>query len=264
MCNKFYRFLTNGFVIYLGFSVLSFVFATDAIAQNNASGIAVTIPVTDSDGVFDGAIVCSGVDGYTLCNQPFNPNIYGVVSLSPSVYLDNSTTGSYPVISSGKVYILVKGGEDVIKIGDYITSSDSPGIGQKATKSGYVIGNALEEYAETDNSKTKKILVSISIKPAILTQAAAQNLIEMIKQGIDSTFLSPLSALRYLIAGFIVVTTVLYGLTHFGKIANSGIQAIGRNPLAGRTISAGIVLNVILAVIVMVAGVVIGFVILRF
>lgn len=251
------------FVLYLVFSIWYLVFAKDTFAQSTSSGFAVSIPVTGAN-IFDGAIVCSSSTGHELCSQAYNPNMFGVVSLAPSVYFDSSANGSYPVVSGGKVYVTVKGGADTIKAGDYITSSDSPGIGQKALKSGYVIGNALEDYNETDNSKTKKILVSIGIKPAILTAAAAQNLIEIIKEGIDSTFLSPISALRYLLAGFIVIATVMYGLTHFGSIARSGIEAIGRNPLAGRTINFGIILNVILAVIVMVAGIVIGFVILRF
>lgn len=253
---KSFKFFIFIFVTFL-------LLAKDTFAQNNASGIAVSVPVK-GENIFDGAIICSAENGYGLCDKNYNPNMYGVVSLSPSIYFENISVGSYPVVSNGKVYISVKGGADTIKVGDYITSSDTPGVGQKAFKSGYVIGNALEEYSETDNSKIKKILVSISIKPAILTQAAAQNLIEIIKEGIDSTFLSPLSALRYVIAGFLLITTVLYGLTHFGRIAKSGIDAIGRNPLAGRTISAGIVLNVILAVVVMVAGIVIGFIILRF
>ncbi|HCR35422.1 hypothetical protein A2130_03135 [Candidatus Woesebacteria bacterium GWC2_33_12] len=248
-------------------SLLLIIFALitpkTTMAQNASSGFAISIPVK-SDNIFDGAIVCSTGSGYSLCDKSYNPNMYGVISLNPSIYFDSSTNGSYPVVANGKVYILVKGGVDTIKVGDYITTSDSPGIGQKAQKSGYVMGSALEEYNETDNSKTKKILVSIGIKPAILSQQAGTNLLQMIKEGIDGAFLSPLSALRYVVAGVVVMSTVVFGMLHFGKIAKSGVEALGRNPLAGKTIQFGILLNVVMTIGIMVSGLGIGFLILKF
>lgn len=239
------------------------IFNSVVHAQNNSSGFAVTIPVS-GNGVIDGAMVCSTDVGYSLCERSYNPNMYGVVTTSPSIYFDNSQAGSYPVVSNGKAYVLVQGGSDPIKVGDYITSSDALGIGQKAQKSGYVLGTALEDYLETDPQKTKKILVSISVKPAILTQQAGTNLIEMIKEGIDGAFLSPLSALRYVVSGVIVIATVLFGLMHFGKIAKSGVEALGRNPLAGRMIQFGILLNVLMTIVIMISGLAIGFLILKF
>lgn len=239
------------------------VFTKNTYAQNNSSGFAVTIPVSGTN-IFDGAIVCSTDKGYALCEKAYNPNMYGVVNLSPSIYFDNSSVGSYPVVSNGKAYILVKGGPDPIKIGDYITSSDSLGIGQKSQKSGFVMGSAMEEYTETDNSKTKKILVSIGIKPAVLSGQAGTNLIEMIKEGVDGAFLSPLSALRYVVSGVIVISTVLFAMLHFGKIAKSGVEALGRNPLAGRMIQFGILLNVLMTIVIMASGLAIGFLILKF
>lgn len=250
-------------ILFVIIFCLFLVWPKDIFAQNNSSGFAVSIPVKGND-IFDGAVICSTDVGYSLCDRAYNPNMYGVVSLTPSIYFDNSAVGSYPIVSSGKVYILVKGDADTIKIGDYITSSETLGIGQKAKKSGYIIGNALEAFNETDNSKTKKILVSISIKPAILSQQAGVNLMEMIKEGIDGAFLSPLSALRYVVSGLIVVLTVTISMMHFGKIAKSGVEALGRNPLAGKMIQFGILLNVVMTIVIMVVGLAIGFLILKF
>lgn len=232
-------------------------------AQDDSAAIAISIPVSGTD-IFDGSIVCATDKGYSLCERTYNPNMYGIVDLTTTIYFDGSKSGSYPIVSNGKAYVLVKGGSDPIKIGDFITSSDSLGIGQKAQKSGYVLGTALEEYNETDSSKTSKVLVSISIKPAILSQQAGTNLIQMIKEGIDGAFLSPLSALRYVVAGIVVVATVVFGLMHFGKVAKSGIEALGRNPLAGKTIQFGILLNVLMTIGIMVVGLAIGFLILKF
>lgn len=247
-------------VTVLLFNLLS---VQSVFAQNSASGFAITIPVSGT-GIVDGSMVCSTDTGYSLCERSYNPNMYGVVTTTPSIYFDNSAVGSYPVVSNGKAYVLVKGGSDPIKVGDYITSSDTLGVGQKAQKSGYVLGTALEDYLENDPTKQKKILVSISVKPAILTQQAGTNLIEMIKEGIDGAFLSPLSALRYVVAGIVVVATVVFGLMHFGKIAKSGVEALGRNPLAGKMIQFGILLNVLMTLVIMVSGLAIGFLILKF
>lgn len=246
--------------ICLGFRVLHFEFIQEVYAQNSSSNFAISIPVSSSS-IFDGAIVCSTESGYSLCDREYNPNMYGIITLNPSIYLDNSKEGNYPVTANGKAYVLVKGGSH-IKVGDYITSSDSLGIGKKSEKSGYVIGTALEEYTESDNSKTKKILVSISIKPAILTRQAGTNLLQMIKEGIDGAFLSPLSALRYIVASLIACVTFIYGFIHFGKIAKSGVESIGRNPLATKSIQMGVMMNMGITIMIMAGSIVVAYLIL--
>lgn len=242
---------------------LLFLFATNSFAQDNSSGFAISIPVTGN--IVDGSLVCSSEFGYSLCDVSYNPNMYGVITLDPSVYFEDTiSVGSYPVISNGKVYVLARGGVDVIKIGDYVTSSDTAGIAQKAQKSGYVIGTALEDFTETDPEITKRILVSVSVKPAVLSQQAGMNLIQLMKEGIDTAFLSPVSSLRYIMAAFISGLSVVAGLFYFGKIAKSGVEALGRNPLAGKTIQFGIVMNVLLTIGIMGAGLLIGYIILKY
>lgn len=248
------------------FVFLLLIFPGIVLAQDNSSAIAISIPVT-GDNLFDGAIVCSYETGYKLCENSYSPNMYGVVSLTPSVYLENdnaTSSGQIPVISNGKAYVLVSGGPDPIMKGDYITSSDVAGIGHKAQKSGYVLGTALEDFTETNPDVTKKVLISMSIKPAILSQAAGVNLIQLIREGVDSAFLSPLSALRYILAGVVAAGSVAAGLFYFSRIAKTGVEALGRNPLAKNTIQVGIILNVLLSIGIMAVGLGIGYIILRF
>lgn len=250
-------------ILLLSFFVLVFLFDSNSnlLAQDSSSGFAVSIPVI-GDGVKDTLIVCSTDSGYALCQNSYSPNMYGVITLNPSVYFDSSDTDLYPVVSNGKVYVKVKADKQ-IKVGDYITSSEVLGVGQKALKSGYVLGTALEEVAPQEGIDTKEILVSISVKPAILTQEAGMNLISLIKEGIDGAFLSPLSAFRYFLSGLIVIVTLVISLIHFGRVLKSGVDALGRNPLASRSIQLGLLLNVILIIASIAVGLTIAFLILK-
>jgi F0F1-type ATP synthase membrane subunit c/vacuolar-type H+-ATPase subunit K len=49
-------------------------------------------------------------------------------------------------------------------------------------------------------------------------------------------FSCPLSALRYVAASVIVVAAAIAAFVYFGKVARSGVDAIGRNPLASKAI----------------------------
>ena len=52
------------------------------------------------------------------------------------------------------------------------------------------------------------------------------------------------------------------GFIYFGRIAKAGVEAIGRNPLASRTITSGLVLHILLTIVIVGAGLGIGYLIL--
>jgi len=257
---RFIKFLLWAIVLPFCFFVFTGV---KVFALEISSGVAVTVPVIDEN-IADGNIICSSEGGYSLCRTAYSPKMYGVISLAPAVLLESSSSSinAKPVMTAGKAYVLVTTVTGPIKKGDFVTSSETAGVGQKALKSGYVLGTALEDYEESDPTKTGRILVSISIKPAILSTRAGTNLIQMIKEGVDAAFLSPLSALRYVVAAIVVVSSVILGLVFFGKVARSGVEAVGRNPLAGKTIQASVLFNVFLTILIMGAGLFIAYLVL--
>ena len=53
------------------------------------------------------------------------------------------------------------------------------------------------------------------------------------------------------------------GAVYFGKIAKSGIEAMGRNPLAGKTIQFGVFVNVAVSIVLALSGVVVALLILK-
>lgn len=243
--------------------VLCYLLLPKAVfAQDSASAIAIPIPISGE--VKDAFIVCSGVDGNKPCSKAYDPSTFGVIAQDSAISFELNTPieGYQPVISNGKAYVAVSSVKGTIKKGDFITSSTKPGVGMKATKSGYVLGSALQEYNETDPEKTGNILVSVSVRPAILSSGAGANLIEMIREGLDAAFMTPLAALRYVIASIIIGTSVIFSFAHFGKIAKSGVEAMGRNPLAGGRIQTSVVINVILTIIIMGGGLLVAYIVL--
>ncbi len=244
------------------FAAAFLLFASKGVLAQIVTGSGVATSTAITGEYKDGDVVCvDGSDIGSVCKKAYDSNMIGVIVENPGVsFIDDS--GGVPVVSSGNVYTNVSSINGSIRRGDFITSSTTPGVAQLAKKSGYVLGLALEDYTNTNANEVGKILVSVSVRPAILTTGAGDNLIELVKEGVSGAFESPLAALRYIVAGILVVASFLFGVLHFGKMAKSGVEALGRNPLAARTIQFGILLNVLIAIVIMALGLGIAYLVL--
>lgn len=241
---------------------LIFLFTARGVSAQDAAGSGVATSTVVSGEYKDGDLVCVDKDNVNItCKKEYDSNMIGVIVENPSVSF-TSDSGGIPVISLGNVYTNVTGANGVIRKGDFVTSSTIPGVAQLAKKSGYVLGVALEDYNVADAAEIGKILISVNIRPAVLTNGAGNNLIELIQEGMSGAFESPLVALRYIVAGILVVVSFVFGVLHFGKMAKSGVEAIGRNPLAAKTIQLGILLNVLIAIVIMAVGLGIAYLVL--
>ena len=245
------------------FLIFVFFLISDVVtAQETGSGMAVSIQYAQ-DTVVDGDVVCASSDGGKPCVNEYDPAMYGVFSESPAVFLEDSNlTNSKPVITSGKAFVRVSSVGGEIKKGDFITTSTKPGLGQKATKSGNILGIAMEEYVNSDTEATGKILVAVNVRPAIVAISARSNLIETLKQGLLAPTLTPLASMRYVLAILVAVSAFVLGFVYFGRVAKSGVEAIGRNPLAGRMIQMNVMINMTLTISVMVGGLLLAYFIL--
>ena len=235
--------------------MLALLLTIGLLAQTSSSGVAVSVDLP-TEGLIDGSIICSSDKGSVLCNAEYDPAVMGVYTENPAVLLENiSLIGGKPVISSGKVYVRFDG---AIKKGDYVTTSKNAGVGQKSTRNGYILGSALEDFA----GPSGKVLVALGMRPATLNSGKADNLWEALRQGLSSLYLTPLSALRYAMAMLITLIAFVLGFIYFGRVARSGVEAVGRNPLAGKTIEFTVVVNVILTALIMGSGLLIAYLIL--
>lgn len=227
--------------------LLRVCFVDGVIASGTSLGVASMVPLGDIEAV-DGAMVCNNEGKNELCQKDSDPNIAGVITFSPAAIFDtdSSRSGEVPLVTTGKAYVLVSTENGTIKIGDYITtSSKHKGIGTKAIKSGYVVGTALTSYENNDVNKYGRIMVSIGVKPALLSNSASNNLFDLMKQGLESAFMTPLSALRYVVAASLIVVSVLYAFYNFANVAKKGVEAIGRNPMASKAINLSVLMNIL-------------------
>jgi len=72
----------------------------------------------------------------------------GVISVDPAIILGEKGKENLRAVALvGRVPVKVTTKNGEIKVGDYLTSSDIPGVAMKATKPGRVIGIALESYS---------------------------------------------------------------------------------------------------------------------
>ena len=241
-----------------------FIVPSVARADEISSGVGIAIPISGKN-IVDGSIVSSGDSGYKLADSPYDPNIYGVVSMRPAVSFEAIDSSSmYTVLTAGKVYVRVDSAGGAIKKGDYITSSQRRGVGRKAESQGFVVGAAMEEYSEKDSKKEGKILVLVGPKynTAVATGGRGVNLLLNIKSAASSPFLSPLTSLRYLLAVMVTAISFAGSFLYFGRFGKTGIEALGRNPMAGRLIAAGVAFNLILTVVIMIGGLFLAYLIL--
>jgi hypothetical protein len=245
------------FLLILGAS-----FSGPIYAQSKSAGIAVSIPIIDRN-VVDGNIIGSTAKGYSLTSIAYDTNVYGVYTDSPSIYLQNTKdTQGKAVVTSGKTNVLVSSANGNIKKNDFITTSTISGVGQKATRNGMVIGTALQDYSNSNQKATGKILVAINPHITASFTDVKTNVFEMLRNVTDLAPLSQLTTLRYIIAAGIALLAFAIGFIYFGRIARSGVEALGRNPLAKRAIQLNLVLNLFLMMVIIAAGLGIGYMIL--
>lgn len=149
----------------------------------------------------------------------------------------------------------------ILKKGNFITSSNTEGLVQLASKNGYVLGTALED----SDGQTGVIQAVINIHPASgMSKSTSSNLIQFIRDGLTVPIFEPLESFRYLLAGIMVIIAFTLGLLYFGRSSRAGIEAIGRNPLAKNTIQFTTVLNVLLTIVIVGVGLLVAYFILIF
>src|SRR3989344_522285 len=231
-------------------------------AQSKSVGTALSVSISDKNAK-DGHIIISTPKGYVLTSLAYDSNMYGVLTESPAVFLQNTDEPTAkPVIHNGKVYVLVSSINGKIKKNDFITTSTIAGVGQKADRNGMILGTALEDYANSNPKITGKILVSVNPHFNASFADTKTNVLEVLKNAGDPSTLTQLTSLRYVVAAGIVLVTFGIGFVYFGRVTSRGVEALGRNPLASRMIQINLVLNLILMVVIVIVGLGIGYMIL--
>jgi len=211
----------------------------------------------------DGSLVCTADVGYRFCDAEYSSSMFSVVDDQPSLVLQ-STPGvsSALVVTEGTTRVRVSGLNGAVSVGDKVTSSEIAGVAQRATRNGFVLGTALDSFDGTTAEETGIIAVSINIHPAVDLSSSGSNLLSLLNDALVSSNYSPVASLRYLLAALVTIISLAFGFVYFGRMAQEGVEAVGRNPLASRQIQINIIVQVLLTILIVGVGLGIAYLIL--
>jgi hypothetical protein len=235
--------------------------------------IADTYDLADQE-VLPGDLVSLTTEGLIRSAVDYDTKIFGVVNADPlAVYKRVDGTGTI-ISRNGVVNINVTTANGEIKTGDYITSSTLAGKGQKALASGYVIGVALKDFNEGEgetidfshfeNNETEQISsgqipVAIRIEYAEISSARNANaLLSRLNAALFSNVQDPekfVNVIRYVASGIVIIFSILVGLFILARVVPKGVEGIGRNPLARRSILLYTGFNIIIVVVIIILGI---------
>jgi len=231
--------------------ILTSIFVFSALNINvfaqelpSLGGVAVNIEISDSE-VQEGDIISISQDGFKRSNEEYDILVFGVVVNAPILSVEPKTDTTRSVISSGEALVRVSANSGEIVEGDLITTSTEAGVGQKATRGGYVIGKALQGY--TDSSPG---LISVLVGPSFGSGSGAG-------AGVGSligVIADPANA-RYILAVLLGIIVAIGGTIAFIRLISTGVTAVGRNPLAKSSIYRSMSIAGAIIAILAIAGV---------
>lgn len=266
--------MLKGFIVLFILLTSQFSLLTSSVlAQSDIAG---TYDLSDEQTQEGDILIYTAENGITRAIIPYDINIFGVRHDSPlAVFRRVDKTGS-AIVRSGITQVNVTTINGEIKAGDHITSSQIPGFGMKADISGYVLGIALNSFSEQDGSdfqygektvKAGRIPVAVKIEYAELTSPRSLN---NLFSYLGTSFLQSVNdprglsqAIKYIFAGLIVLVAIAFSMIILTRSVPKAIEAIGRNPLARRTIMLSIVLNIFIVIAITLAAIFAAFIILR-
>lgn len=222
------------------------------------------VKLKDGDGTKVEADTAAGMDKMQGIVVPPND---ASVTLS-----DNANAGQVYVATFGRYNVLVSNQNGPIKAGDYITVSSLAGIGMKADSSqDIVLGRAVSGFSGTDSVEGAatlvdnhgkhvavslgRIAVDINIVHNPLQQKVDNNLPGFLSRASEIIANKPVSSVRvYLGLTVIVISAIIAGSILYSGVRN-GLIAIGRNPLAKKTIARNMVQVIVTSLIIFILGI---------
>ncbi len=209
-----------------------------------------------------GSVVCQTNDSVDLCSRDLDVSLYGVISKLPALALENFDPGAKRlVMRSGIAKVRVSTVNGEIKKGALLSSSTTAGVaGVVKNEDGYVLGVALEDYSGSDEG-----LIDVALNIHFNAQYGTNNksnLTKLLRGGLSSYLINPLNSLRYVLAALVLLVSFVLGITYFGRISRSGVESIGRNPLAKKSIQFSIFLSLLLSLVMVFVGLGLAYLIL--
>jgi hypothetical protein len=260
-------------IIAAGLAIGLFVIPAVAAAQAVSQAYGVTGTVQKGMIVMLDPKNASNVQALTNKKDSAMQGVVVAASDSAVSLSNDSTTDQVYVATTGKYDALVSNQNGAIKAGDIISISALDGIGMKADGGqSIILGKALENFDGTSNisgttsltdSNGGKATVSIGLievnigishNPLAATKgadAAVPGFLRKLAQAIAG---KPVSAARiYISVAVLLVTIIVGGSLLYGGVRSS-LTAIGRNPLARKSVLRGLFQVTFIGIIIFVIG----------
>lgn len=265
------------FAFFVACATLSALFwdASPTLAQLQGVEITSVYEIADQQAQ-SGDILTTSSSGLVRSKIAFDNHIFGILQDpgQPLITYQRRDNQGKPVARIGVAQVNVTTLGGPINAGDYITSSNIPGAGQKATLSGHVIGTALSSFGTSDGQevgykdsatnqtqkiRSGKIPVALRIEYAETSGARSSVLAQSFVTGLTQSIRNPeqfVQIFRYISAGVIILVSFSVGFLTFSRSIPKGVEAIGRNPLAEKAILFSIALNILFTVLTASIGVI--------
>jgi hypothetical protein len=109
------------------------------------------------------SVASSGANLFQKSRSPYDPQLAGAITVT-AAFLGGGDdgNGSNVIALAGRIPVKVTGANGPIAIGDYITSSNIPGYGMRATQPGRVVGVAMQSFSGTDANATGTVLMFVN------------------------------------------------------------------------------------------------------
>lgn len=263
-------------ICFIFLSGLSLVFSTVALAQEKSLEVTTVYDIADNQAIDGDILVFDKSKGLVRAKAANDPRLFGIVQVNPLLLVRRVDNSGTPLIRSGVAVVNATTANGNIVAGDYLTSSEIAGAGQKSTLSGYAIGVALDPLDEKNGQAFKfqgkqiysgKINLAVRIEYVEITSARSFNrLFSYLGVGLLGNIQDPdkyIQTFRYLVAALVVIISFLTGFLTFARSIPKSIEAIGRNPLAAPSIRFSIIINIILVIALGLVGIVAAVIIVK-
>ncbi len=248
-----------------------------AVSTVHAQGlnVASTYTVGDNEAISGDIIVSDSAKGLTRSDVSYDNRIFGVLQAEPLLVLREASDSGQAVIRGGDTEVNISDFNGDIKKGDFVTTSPVAGKGMKAGQSGYALGLATEDARyigpeiTVNNKKVKTGIVKVAIRIEYAEITTARNnirLLQEINAAIFRNVKDPekfILVLRYILGGLVAMLAFGIGFYSVSRSVSNAVVAIGRNPLAKKSILFSVGLHLIITFIAALALVVVIFIIIR-
>lgn len=195
------------------------------------------------------------------------------VAVSPSsadISLGSGSAGQVQVATTGSATVFVSTTSGAIHVGDYIAVSPIAGVGQKAVGKSRVIGTAQVDFDGTAANVTRRTIdtgsgkkeVAIGQIPVVIsvtnyTTSDGQNYsVPVWLQNFSNIVAGkPVTPVRIIIAGIILIVSMISVTVLLYAAVRNSIISIGRNPLSRGSVYKGMLQVLLIALVVLGVGI---------